>query len=222
MRGVIARAWTVALLAAGGVALAQATGPNPAGTRVLGTHQIDRFAAIEQVRAALEADSRNLHDWIILGELAQEVARDVPASLAPGYYTLAHEAYEGARKLAPEDTGLKAAAAFTREEEQRAEQAAQARRRAVGTYLETRRRELAQPGAVPTVRVYANPAPASPYYYYQPYASGEGQSYTYQQHRSTQYYPEDDGIPARPQPGQFLTATERAALVKPAAKFAPP
>src|SRR4051794_23324268 len=98
MRRVTSRAWTLSMLAAGAVALAQAAAPNPAGTRILGTHQIDRFAAIEQVRAALQAGSRNLNDWVILGELAQEVARDVPASLAPGYYTLAHEAYEGALK----------------------------------------------------------------------------------------------------------------------------
>src|SRR5262245_10188300 len=97
---------TLALLvAAGAPALAQTQTQTPAadhaGSRVLGTHQIDRFAAIEQVRTALQADPRKLHDWIILGELAQEVAHDVPANLAPGYFKLAHEAYTSALKLSP-------------------------------------------------------------------------------------------------------------------------
>jgi hypothetical protein len=210
---------------------AQDAGPNAGGARVLGTHQIDRFAAIEQTRAALEADPNNLNDWIILGELAQEVAGDVPTNLAAGYFKLAHDSYEAALKLSPGNASLQAAARFAREQEQDAEAFAQGRRRAAATYLKTRRDELAQHGAAPTVRVHSYPnrtqtrnpaAAAAPSYYYQPYAASDGSPYTYQQHYRNYSFPEDDGIPAQPRAGQVLTATERAALVKPAAKFAPP
>src|SRR4051794_28617471 len=94
------------MIATTGAANAQDAGQNPAGPRIIGTHHIDRFEAIRQVRAELQANPNQLNDWIILGELAQEVAPDVPANLAPGYYKLAHEAYESALKLAPNNTSL--------------------------------------------------------------------------------------------------------------------
>ncbi len=223
--------WTLPLAVSAALAVASraqnppsTAGLSGTGKRVLGTHLIDRYEAIQQTRAALKANPNNLNDWIILGELAQEVAGDVPANLAPGYYQLAHEAYDSALKLAPTNASLQAAARFTQEQEQSAEKLAQARRRAVGPYLETRRRELAQRGSSPTVRVYSS-APqgsATPYYYYQPYAGNNAQPYTYPEYQRAHSYPEDEGIAAEPQPGQVLTATERAALVKPAAKFAPP
>ena len=55
---------------------------------MLGTYQIDRYEAIQQVRQALAKDPNHLNDWIILGELAQEVAADVPSNLATGYSKL--------------------------------------------------------------------------------------------------------------------------------------
>ena len=75
---------------------ASATAPN-----VISSHQIDRYDAIQQVRQALQQDPKNLADWILLGELAQEVATEVPADTAKGYYRLARESYENALKLSP-------------------------------------------------------------------------------------------------------------------------
>src|SRR5207248_6744927 len=121
MRRTIPAIWTLALMvAAGAVATGQEAATKPAGARVLGTHLIDRYEAIQQVRAGLRSNPNNLNDWIILGELAQEVAGEVPADMAPGYYKLAHDAYENALKLSPNNASLKAAAAFTREQEQKA------------------------------------------------------------------------------------------------------
>ena len=86
-----------------------------------------------------------------------EVVHDVPANLAPGYYKLPHDSYENALELDPGNASLKAAAKFTQEQEQGAEQFAQSRKRAIQPYLEARRRELLQPGATPSVRVYSAP-----------------------------------------------------------------
>jgi hypothetical protein len=198
-------------------------------THIIGTHQIDRYEAIQRLRTGLQANPNNLHDWIILGELAQEVAADVPGNIAAGYYRLARESYEAAERLAPKDAHLKAAAQFAREQEQAAERFADARRKATTAYLAARRRELARPGAAPTVRVYSAPgnrasAPAQPYYYYRPYVAQPGTPYTYQQYSQayfeTPVQAETDGV--NPRDGEAMTATERAALVKPAAEFAPP
>lgn len=84
--------WVPAILVFLGVtAAAQQT--TPPATRVIGTHQIDRYQAIEQVRQDLAKNPRNLSDWILLGELAQEVAIYAPANQAPGYYRLARESF---------------------------------------------------------------------------------------------------------------------------------
>jgi hypothetical protein len=222
--------WAWAILAtatASATALAQA----PAGSRpqqpqapppgrVLGTYQIDRYEAIQQVRQALAKDPNNLNDWIILGELAQEVAADGPSNLAAGYSKLAREAYDNALKLRPNDANLKAAAQFAREQEQGAEQVAEARRQAAGTYLAARRRELSAPGSGPTLRVYSAPSATAPVSYsYQSYAAVQGQPYTYQQYYSSHYNAPAD-VPVNS--SHFVGATERAALVKPAAASAPP
>jgi tetratricopeptide (TPR) repeat protein len=219
--------WVVLAAAATATARAQAPAsagsrppqPNQAAGRVIGTHLIDRYEAIQQVRQALARDPNNLNDWIILGELAQEVAADVPANLSAGYHKLAREAYESALKLKPDDPNLKAAAQFAREQEQRAEHFAQARRQAAGAYLAARRRELAQPGAGPTVRRYFGPSGnTAGGYSYQPFAAPGGQPYTYQQYSSSSYSPADVPVEANHSVG----ATERGALVKPAAAAAPP
>jgi hypothetical protein len=151
--------------------------------RYLATYQIDRYEAILQVRQALVKNPRDLNDWIILGELAQEVAADVPSSEAPGYYKLARESFESALKLKPGDANLTAAAQFARDQEEAAQRLAQTRRRAASTYLSARRRELAATGTGPTVRVYTAPrASTGSSYYYQPYTTPGSEPYTYRRH----------------------------------------
>lgn len=230
MRRTIRYDWVLAIVAVLGTsAAAQPEAQRPA-PRVIGSHQIDRYEAIEQVRQALQADPKNLSDWILLGELAQEVAMDAPSDRAAGYYRLAREAFDTALKLQPDNPGLKAAAQFARAQEQGAEQFRQSRSRATATYLATRRRELAQSGNTPTLRVY--PAPTSPapgqaaatalgsvssIPRYQPYVGEQGNPYTYQEHYDSFFGP------VQPRsPDQEVTATERAALVKPADRMAPP
>lgn len=203
----------VAILAAT-LAAAQPAADAPA-TRVIGSHQIDRYHAIEQVRQSLLKDPNKLTDWVLLGELAQEVAEEAPADRAAGYYRLARDSYTSALKLQPNNAGLKAAAKFAEDQEKKAEQIQQARARATASYLETRRRELAQSGHTPTLRTYATPATPT-YPRYQPYVREQGNPYTYQEHYDTFFGP------AQPRSGETVTATERAALVKPGALAAPP
>ena len=230
--------WVVLLASALAVtAWAQTQAPAPAGRaalppeepqtqpqrqaadRYLATYQIDRYEAILQVRQALVKDPNNLNDWIILGELAQEVATDVASRKAPGYYKLARESYEAALKLKPDDANLKAAAQFARDQEQASVRLAETRRRAASAYLSARRRELSAPGTGPTLRVYSafNPTAGSSYYY-QPYATAGSQPYTYQRHAEIHFSPADVPVESN----HPIGATERAALVKPAAAFAPP
>jgi hypothetical protein len=208
-----------ALWLASALAAAAAQSPNAPGAptpRVIGGHRIDRYHAIEQVRQALIKDPNNLTDWVLLGELAQEVAEQAPADRAAGYYRLAHDAYANALKLQPSHAGLRAAAQFAADQEKRAAQVQQSRARATTSYLEARRRELARSGNAPTVRTYAAPAPAA-YPQYRSYVGAQGAPYTYQEHYDTFFGP------VEPRPGEgSVTATERAALVKPGALAAPP
>ncbi|QEH35612.1 hypothetical protein OJF2_41650 [Aquisphaera giovannonii] len=203
------------------------TAPQPAAPQqtagpALGTHRIDRYEAIRQVREALTKDANNLNDWIILGELAQEVAADVPSEQAAGYYRLASDAYDSALKLKPGDPNLKAAAQFAREQERAAEGFAQTRRQAAVNYLAARRRELAAPGGAPRLRVYSAPgANAAASYSYQPYTTAAGQPYTYQEY-SRGYEAPDTPAGVSAQPSHPITDAERGALVKPGAAAAPP
>jgi len=209
----ISTALALALAALVGPAAAQQATPG----RVVGGHQIDRYEAIERVRKSLESDPKNLTDWVLLGELAQEAALEAPANLAPGYYRLEREAFEAALKLQPDNAQFKAAAEFARRRESGVEQFRQSRSRATTGYLDARRRELAESGNTPTLRAY--PAPGAPTSgpSYQPYVNAQGTPYTYQQHYDSFFGP------VKPRTtGQEITATERAALVKPAARAAPP
>jgi hypothetical protein len=158
--------------------------------------------------------------WIILGDLAQEVAGDVPASQAAGYFKPARDAYESALRLRPNDANLKAAAQFAREQQQQAaERTAQTRRQAAGAYLSARRRELTVPAAGPTLRIYSAPgATAGTPYSYQPYTTPAGEPYTDQQYSSEHFSPAD--VPVRS--NHPISATQRGAMVKPAAAAAPP
>jgi hypothetical protein len=127
--------------------------------RVIGTHQIDRYAAIEDLQDSLNANPKALADWIILGELAHEVALDAPPDRAAKYFQISRDAYEHALALAPDKPGLKAAVQFARDYELGADRFRQSRDRATQIYLDARRRDLAATDYVPAVRVIPSTPP---------------------------------------------------------------
>ncbi len=131
------------------------------GTPTIGSHQIDRFDAIRQLQADVRSDANNLANWAILGELAHEVAVDLPQGQDDAYYTLSREAYERAAQLDPNNNGLKAAVQFARDQEANAATFDAQRRQGVATYLDARRREMATYGVNPTVQVYEPAAPTT-------------------------------------------------------------
>ena len=135
------------------------TQPNPPVASTIGTHQIDRFAAINQLQADLKSDANNLANWAILGELAHEVALDLPEGQDDAYYKLSRQAYENAARLDPNNDSLKAAVQFARDQETNSATFDAQRRQAVGTYLDSRRREMAATGVNPSVVVY-EPSPS--------------------------------------------------------------
>ena len=120
----------------------------------IGSHQIDRFAAIQQLQTDLKSDGNNLANWAILGELAHEVAVDLPEGQDDSYYKLSRQAYENAARLDPNNNGLKAAVQFARDQEANAASFDAQRRQGVNTYLDARRREMAANGVNPTLMVY--------------------------------------------------------------------
>jgi len=126
---------------------------------VISTHQIDRYDAINQLQAAVRAKPNSLADWVILGELAHEVALDAPPDQATRYYQISRDAYEHALALDPNNAGLKAAVQFARDREAGADRFEQIRDQATRTYIEARRRDLAATGHVPTVRAFVPPVP---------------------------------------------------------------
>lgn len=145
----------------------------------IGGHQIDRFEAIRQLQDDVKSDPNNIINWTILGELAHEVALDIPQGQDDAYYTLSRAAYERASQLDPNNAGLRSAVAFAREQETNAAAFDARRRQGVSTYLEARRREMAATGVNPTLLVYETypttivPPPNSPTATgNQPYASG--------------------------------------------------
>lgn len=209
----------ILVIAASGPAMAQQATTRAAPGRVIRGHQIDHYEAIERVRKALQADPKNLTDWVLLGELAQEVALRAPAHLAPGYFRLEREAFENALKLQPDNPQFQAAAEFARQQEQRIESFRRSQSQATTGYLDARRRELARTGNTPTLRTYAAPATAgaAPGAPYQTYVNQQGTPYTYQEHHDSFFGPDQ-----QPTPAQEMAATDRGALVKPAARAAPP
>lgn len=246
--------WTGAFLAMTAPLQAQVT-PAPAApiaerAAIVSSRQIDRYHAIEQLRAELKEDPNNLSNWILMGELAQEVANDVPAVQAKGYYKLARESYENALKLAPNNAGLKAAANFARQHELNADRLSQSREELTNSYLTARRQELERANYMPSVPTFGTEAPSAtplPFgadvgehpavpsrtlpatatpYSYQPYVSAEGQPYTYEQY-SRMYAPPAEGYRTMTTRGYLgggsgITPTQEAAEVKPAAAAAPP
>ena len=131
---------------------------------VIGTHQIDRFDAIDDLQNKLKANPKSLADWVILGELAHEVAIDAPANQAPRYFTMSRQAYEQALALSPNNNGLKAAVQFARDQEANGAAFEKSRDQATQTYLDARRRDLAATNYTPTLRVFTPPPqmPISP------------------------------------------------------------
>jgi hypothetical protein len=127
---------------------------------VISTHQINRYNAINQLEAAVKANPNSLADWVILGELAHEVALDAPPDLAAKYYQMSRDAYERALALDPNNAGLKAAVQFARDREAGADRFERIRDQATRTYLDARRRDLAATGYVPTVRAFGPPLPS--------------------------------------------------------------
>jgi len=233
-----AAALAVALATTGASAQRDPAAP---GSGVIGSHQIDRYEAIRELQQALKANPRATGDWVILGELAHEVALDVPAAQDNAYYRISRDAYEKAQALEPTNPGLKAAVQFARDQEAGARRFDEARKAAARTYLESRRRAMARSGINPTVRVFAAapagttaatapaaPAGASTYAVNRPYYTPQGQPFTYQQYQQS-YLP---GAPARtgassteagvgggPRSGG---AIQKGAEVKPPAAAAPP
>ncbi len=79
------------------------------------THQIDRFEAIHLLQESLKSNPNDGAAWIVLGELAHEVAQDLSSQDDQAYYKLSQEAYEKALALHPKNVALKAAVDFARE-----------------------------------------------------------------------------------------------------------
>ena len=184
---------------------------------MIGSHQIDRYEAIRQLQSELRTNPNVKADWVILGELAHEVAFELPRDQDVAYYRVSRDAYEHALKLDPNNPGLMAAVQFARDQEAGAAQFDEGKRQGVAAYLAARRGELSQAGAGPTLRVYAPQSPA-----YLPYAPAQGQPYTYQQY-STSSLPSVSSTAARmtPRLGQSNPASTGGA-VKPSAAAAPP
>jgi hypothetical protein len=124
---------------------------------IIGSHQIDRYEAINKLQQELKANPKSESDWVILGELSQEVADDLPGEQAAKFYQMSRDAYEKALQLDPDNPGLKAAVAFARDREANASKFTSARNQATQTYLDARRRDLAATRYTPAVRTYAPP-----------------------------------------------------------------
>ncbi len=60
----------------------------------IGTHQIDRFEAIHLLQESLKSNPNDAAAWIVLGELAHEVAQDLSSQDDEPYYKLSEEAHE--------------------------------------------------------------------------------------------------------------------------------
>ena len=137
--------------------------PKSSAPQVIGTQQINRFEAIRQLQQTVKQNPKSLADWVILGELAHEVAIDLPADQAGPYYKMSRDAYENALELAPDNPGLQAAVQFAKDQEQGLDRFEKSRSAATQMYLAARRRDLAATQFTPSLRVYGPPmAPPRP------------------------------------------------------------
>ncbi len=161
MRTPIRLLWTLAVVAPAWATTAVAAGPS--APQVIGTQQINRFEAIRQLQQTVKQNSKSLADWVILGELAHEVAIDLPADQAATYYKMSRNAYENALELAPDNLGVKAAVQFAKDQEQGLDRFEKSRTAATRMYLAARRRDLAATRFTPSLRVFGpTMAPSSP------------------------------------------------------------
>jgi hypothetical protein len=156
--------WTLTMMAVTPAVWAQAPPPPrrstpPAASRapVISSRQIDRYDAIKALQQRLKENPKSLADWVILGELAHEVAMDLPTDQAPRYYQISRDAYEKALALQPDHPGLKAALQFARDHEANSARFESARHRAAQTYLDARRRDLAAAEYTPSLPLYGVP-----------------------------------------------------------------
>jgi hypothetical protein len=124
---------------------------------VISSEQIDRFEAIRLLQQSLERNPSALADWVILGELAHEVAVEAPPDQAQKYYKMSRDAYLKALALAPKNAGLKAAVLFAKEQEEGFNRFEGSRRAAAKTYIEARRRDVAATNYMPMVRTFMAP-----------------------------------------------------------------
>ena len=136
--------------------------PAPAVASTIGTHQIDRFEAIRQLQDATNSDPNSVANWTILGELAHEVALDVPQGQDDTYYKMSREAYERAATLDPNNAGLQSAVQFARDPGSQLRRVRRPTQTGVATYLDARRREMATHGVNPTLVVYGSPSTMNP------------------------------------------------------------
>ena len=212
----------------------QPTAPAPTPTQSQApssyrSDQIDRYEAIRELQAQLKAHPDDEAGWIVLGELAHEVAYELAGEQDTPYYRMSREAYEKALQINPTSPALQAAVQFARDQEQHAGPFDQARRQAVPGYIAARRSELAQAGNGPRVRVYGQPAPAptqqpaaAPAPGYRYYLPQGGQPYSYQQYSGETMPSVSTNMGGgTPRLGASNPATTGGA-VKPAAAAAPP
>jgi hypothetical protein len=106
------------------------------------SRQIDRFEAIRLLQASLKSNPKDTAGWVVLAELAHEVARDLSSQDDEPYYRLSAEAYEKAVALQPENTTLRAAAEFAQDQVAGVRERDQHRREAARAYVESREHEL--------------------------------------------------------------------------------
>ena len=195
------------IVLAASIATAKVMAPDTSNHSI-GTHHIDRFEAIHLLQESLKSNPNDAAAWIVLGELAHEVAQDLSSQDDEPYYKLSQEAYEKALALQPKNAGLKAAVDFAREQKADAAHWDQVRKKAASSYIEVRKRELAASGFNPTVQTYSPPTPPTPpaavaatnsapvsqptqtyqYPVYQPYYVEGAQPYTYQQYAGGYLY----------------------------------
>src|SRR5271157_4848293 len=149
------------IVLAASIATAKVMAPDTSNHSI-GTHHIDRFEAIHLLQESLKSNPNDAAAWIVLGELAQEVAQDLSSQDDEPYYKLSEEAYKKALALQPNNAGLKAAVEFAREQKADAAHWDQVRREAASSYIEVRKSDLAASGFNPTVQDYSRPTPPTP------------------------------------------------------------
>jgi hypothetical protein len=125
-----------------------------------GSHQVDRFEAIRILQESLKSNPKDAAGWIVLGELAHEVAQDLSSSDDRHYYELSVAAFEKAVALQPENTAIKAELEFARDQLAGADQWDKVRMKAARTYVEKREHELVAAKFSTAVLIYPPPRAA--------------------------------------------------------------